>query len=312
EAELEAEAPQPQAPAEQPDEQPEAEQAADQSEGEKTAEKPEAESDEDDGSKARRRLPWRRKAKKAKKDEEAKDDKPSFKEPEDFYEVSIKDFPLGARMLLGASVGVCAGLSKVLWHWRLEGGKTLWKADGGRMVVMNHVSMLDPVVIVVSDWAHGRRMRPIYKSEFDSNKFVSWFFARIGAIPVTRGTADIKAVRRAQRALQRGEDVLVFPEGTRIKSEDQEVEIHGGFALMAQLAKVPVIPIAIVGARDGAPGGNKPIKPGRVYMRVGEPITFEELGVKGRKQQAKEMERVAMERVYELRDELRAEHPGKM
>ena len=245
-----------------------------------------------------------------KKPEKAK--KPKLKEPEDFYEVSIRDFPLRARMLLGASIGVCAALSKVFWHWRLEGGKKLWNADGGRMVVMNHVSMLDPVAIVVSDWAHGRRMRPIYKSEFDNNKFVSWFFSRIGAIPVTRGTADIKAVRRAQRALQRGEDVLVFPEGTRIKSEDQEVTIHGGFALIAQLAKVPVIPIAIVGARDGAPGGNKPLKPGRVYMRVGDPITFEELGVKGRKKQAKEMERVAMERVYELRDQLRSEHPGKM
>ncbi len=231
---------------------------------------------------------------------------------DDYYEHTVREFPLSSRALLAATVGVCGLLSKVLWPWRIENGERLWNAEGGRMVVMNHVSMLDPVVLVVSDWAHGRRMRPIYKSEFDKHRIVTWFFARVGAIPVNRGTADIKAVRRAQRALQRGEDVLVFPEGTRIHSDEQEVEVHGGFALMAQLAKVPVVPVAIVGARDGAPGGNKPLRPHRVFMRVGEPATFDGLGVKGRKKQAKAMEALAMERVYALRDALRDEHPGKM
>ena len=229
-----------------------------------------------------------------------------------FYDGDMHEFPLPSRALLAVAIGACGVLSKTLWPWKLEGGEKLWNAEGGQMVIMNHVSMLDPVLLVVTDWAHGRRMRPIYKSEFDKHKIVTWFFARIGAIPVKRGTADIKAVRRAQRAMQRGEDILVFPEGTRIHSEDQEVKIHGGFALMAQLAKAPVLPIAIVGARDGAPGGNKPLRPGRVWMRVGDAITFDELGVKGRKKQASAMEKIAMERVYALRDALRAEHPGKM
>ncbi len=233
-------------------------------------------------------------------------------EPDEFYDTAERDFPITSRALLGATIGVCGILSKVLWHWTLEGGEKLWKAKGGQVVVMNHESMLDPVIIVVSGWMHGRRMRPISKSELSDNKIARWFFARVGAIPVERGTADIKAVRRAQRALQRGEDIVIFPEGTRIHSDDQEVTIHGGFALMAQLAKAPVLPIAIVGARDGAPGGNKPLCPGRVYMKVGDPLTFDQIHEKSRKKRAKEMERLAMERVYELRDELRAEHPGKM
>ncbi len=248
---------------------------------------------------------------KPKKHAKKKEEKPE--DPNDkFYDGDMHKFSLGSRFLLGASICVCGAVSKLLWPWVVEGGEKLWNAEGGQMVIMNHVSMLDPVVIAVSDWAHGRRLRPIYKSEFDNSKIINWFFARVGAIPVKRGTADIKAVRRAQRALQRGEDILVFPEGTRIHSEDQEVEIHGGFALMAQLAKAPVIPVAIVGARDGTPGGNKPLRPGRMWMRVGDAITFDELGVKGRKKQASAMEKVAMERVYALRDALRAAHPGKM
>ena len=240
-----------------------------------------------------------------------KEDKP--KDPnDDFYDNAIHEFPLGSRFLLGAAVSICGAISKTFWPWKFEDGKKLWDAEGGVMVIMNHVSMLDPVLLVVTDWAHGRRTRVLYKSEFDKHKIVNWFFARIGAIPVKRGTADIKAVRRAQRALQRGEDVLVFPEGTRVYSDDQEVTIHGGFALIAQLAKAPVLPVAIVGARNGVPGSHTPLRPGRVWMRAGDPVTFDELGVKGRKKQASAMEKVAMERVYALRDALRAEHPGKM
>lgn len=248
---------------------------------------------------------------KAKEQPEAKDDEPE--DPDDrFYDEEMRKFPLRHRALYVATLIICGALSKLLWPWKLENGEELWNAEGGRMVIMSHVSMIDPVIIVISDWAHGRRMRPVYKSEFDKIKIAKWYFARIGAIPVKRGTADIKAVRRAQRAMQRGEDILVFPEGTRVYSDDQEVTIHAGFALMAQLAKVPVLPVAIVGARDGAPGGNKPLRPHRIFMRAGKSITFDELGVKGRKKQAEAMEKAGMEQVYALRDELRKDHPGKM
>ena len=256
------------------------------------------------------------KAKKAPKEKrEATEEKMrSFKRyPDDeYYDHGIDDYPVGGKLILMTAVGVCGGLSKVLWPWSVENGKNLWKADGGRVVIMNHESMMDPVIVVCSDYFHGRKMRPIYKSELDKVPILKWLLARVGAIPVSRGKADIKCVRRAQRALQRGEDVLVFPEGHRILSDDQEIEIHAGFALMAQLAKAPVLPMAIVGARDGGIGGNGPIRPGRVYMAVGDPITFDEIEAKGRKQQASEMEEKAMKAVYSLRDRLRAKHPGKM
>ena len=249
--------------------------------------------------------------KKAKEDKQGRMDLFGRYDAEDYYDHGVREFPLPSRALLGAAIWVCAGLSKALWPWKVENGELLWKAEGGQVVVMNHVSMLDPVIVMVTDWMHGRRMRPIYKSEFDGHKVVNWFFARIGGIPVARGTADIKAVRRAQRALQRGEDVLIFPEGTRIHSDDEEVQLHAGFALMAQLAKAPVLPMAIVGARDGAPGGNKPVRPGRVWLKVGEPLTFDMIEEKNRKKRAKAMEKLAMDRVYALRDALRAAHPGK-
>lgn len=232
---------------------------------------------------------------------------------DDYYDHAMRDYPLPGRLLMGFVVGVVGGASKVLWPWRIETPDALWHATGerGRVIVMNHTSMLDPVIVIASEWVHGHRVRPIYKSEFDSFKPASWLFSRAGAIPVERGTADVKAVRRAQRALQRGEDVLIYPEGTRVKSDDEPVELHAGFALMAQLGRADVLPMAIVGARDITTRTRKVPHFHRVYCKVGEPITFASLSVKGRKRQAEAMEHKAMDEVYALRAELRAEHPGK-
>lgn len=231
---------------------------------------------------------------------------------DDYYDHGMKEFPLPARALLAVAATIVWAVTKLLWPWRIEDVRLLRDDARGRMIVMNHTSMLDPVVIICGFYFHGIRVRPISKSEFNKTSFVSWLFSRAGAIPVKRGTADLKAVRRAQAALQRGECVLVFPEGTRIKSDDQPVTIHGGFALMAQMAKAPVQPVAIVGARDITPKGTHWKRFGRVFCKAGECIEFSDLGVRGRKQQALKMEEVAMERVYALRDELRREHPGKM
>ena len=231
---------------------------------------------------------------------------------DDYYDHGMKEFPLPARALLAVAATIVWAVTKLLWPWRIEDVRLLRDDARGRMIVMNHTSMLDPVVIICGLYFHGIRVRPISKSEFNKTSFVSWLFSRAGAIPVKRGTADLKAVRRAQAALQRGECVLVFPEGTRIKSDDQPVTIHGGFALMAQMAKAPVQPVAIVGARDITPKGTHWKRFGRVFCKAGECIEFSDLGVRGRKQQALKMEEVAMERVYALRDELRREHPGKM
>ena len=230
---------------------------------------------------------------------------------EDYYDHGMRDYPLPARALLACVVCLVGFVTKILWPWKFEQGELMWEESRGRVLVMNHVSMLEPVVVVCSLWFHGQRVRPIYKSEFDKAGIVTWLFSRVGGIPIQRGSADLKAVRRAQRALQRGEVVLIYPEGTRIKT-DEKAPIHGGFALIAQMGKAPVQPSAVVGARDITRPGRFFKKLGRVFLKVGPCIEFAELGVKGRKQQAQKMEQVAMDRVWELRDELRRDHPGKM
>lgn len=231
---------------------------------------------------------------------------------EDYFDNAMDDFPWTAKLVLGVVICVVGFLSKIIFPWKIEDGEKLWNDHSGRMIIMNHVSFLETVLPSVTMWFRGVHVRPIYKSEFEGNGFLHWLLPRVGGIPVDRGTADMKAVKRAVKCMKRGESVLVFPEGTRIKSEEQQVEVHGGFALMARMAKVPVQPMAIVGARDIKPKGRKfPRLFWRVFLRAGDCISFDEMTATGRRERTEEMERVGMERVYALRAELREEHPGK-
>lgn len=221
---------------------------------------------------------------------------------DDYYDHPLAEHPLPGRLLIGAVVRILWVVTKLLWPWRIEGAELLTRDARGRVIIMNHESMLDPVAIVVTMWLAHVPVRIVYKSEFDKIVPATWLFSRAGGFPVERGTADMRTVRRARAMLQRGECVLIYPEGTRVR-RDAEAQSHGGYAIMAQLAKAPVQPVAIIGARDLRFRR-------RVFMRVGEPIEWAELADLKRKEQVAEMERRGMARVYELRDALRRDHPG--
>ena len=221
---------------------------------------------------------------------------------DDYYDHDIRQHPLPGRLLIGAVVRILWVVTKFLWPWRVENIELLTEDPRGRVIIMNHESMLDPVVIVVSLWLAGVPVRTVYKGDFDKILPATWLFSRAGGFPVQRGTADMKTVRRARAMLMRGESVLIYPEGTRVRN-DADQEAHGGYSIMAQLAKAPVQPVAIIGARHLR--FRRP-----VYVRAEKPIEWSEIGAEKRKEQRAEMERIGMARVYALRDQLREDYPG--
>ena len=113
---------------------------------------------------------------------------------DDYFDTGMRNFPLPARMFLGIAVYACMAWTQFRWRWSVEDKEKLVDDKTPRVIVMNHGSMLDPVIIIVQLWLHGIRVRTIYKSEFDKSPVVTWFFTRVGAIPVQRGTADMKSV----------------------------------------------------------------------------------------------------------------------
>ncbi len=233
---------------------------------------------------------------------------------DDYFSHCMAEYSLPVRIFYRIVAIVANAWSKLMWHWEIEDEERLYKTSNGRgaVIIMNHVSMLDPLLPPIAAIKRGHRIRPVYKSEFDDTFVLGWCITRFGGFSIKRDSVDMRALRSAKAALERGESILIFPEGTRIKSDDEPVVIHGGFAMIAQMAGADIIPTAIVGARDITPRHKHIPRPGKVWIKVGRPITTSHIKGKDRKKLMREVEERAMQEVYSLRDELRKEHPGVM
>lgn len=231
---------------------------------------------------------------------------------EDYYDAPLSAYPVTSKAFRTVAIALVWLLTRILTPWKFrDAEKLLDDNKKSRVIIMNHTSILDPLYIVIYLWSKHVPVRMVYKSEFNKTSFNKWFFSRVGAFPIERGTADMKAVRRSKRALERGEYLLIYPEGTRVRKTGQTAEVHGGFALIAHMAKADVQPVALVGAIDLKPEGQKLPHPGRVWLAADDKISFADLGTNKKKEQLKLMVERGMDSVYTLRDELRVEHPGR-
>jgi 1-acyl-sn-glycerol-3-phosphate acyltransferase len=122
-----------------------------------------------------------------------------------------------------------------------------------------------------------RTVRYISKEEFLTiNPALTRVAAWCGVFPVKRNSADMSAVKRSVRMLKRGECVGIFPEGTRIRFKGQVPTYHQGVALIAQLAKAPVVPFYLSGTNKICPEGKRIFRCPKVTVRFGEPLSIED------------------------------------
>ena len=106
---------------------------------------------------------------------------------------------------------------------------------------------------------------------------------RAGYIPVDRGRSReaVKSVTAAARRIADGAAVIIFPEGTR--SPDGKLRsFKGGAMVLAIKARVPIVPLGISGSHRVLPKGRLLARPGRIVVRIGEPIDCASFSVKER------------------------------
>ena len=139
---------------------------------------------------------------------------------------------------------------------------------GATIVAPVHRSNLDSPLVAA---AMTRRFRVLSKESLFANKPVSWFIAALGAYPVDRGTADREAMKVMRGFLERGDALLVFPEGTR-QSGTQVGEIFDGTAFLASKGQAKVIPVGISGTENAMPTGAKFPRRTKVRIVAGPPI----------------------------------------
>ena len=131
-----------------------------------------------------------------------------------------------------------------IWHpFSHVCGKENIPKDGGSLIVCNHCSMADPIWILM---ALGPRSGAniMAKKELMEIPVLRAILRWVGVFGVDRGGADIAAVKHSLEILKNGENLLIFPEGTRMRPGKQ-VEPKTGAALLAQRAGVPVVPVYI-------------------------------------------------------------------
>lgn len=115
--------------------------------------------------------------------------------------------------------------------------------EGGVILAFNHKSNWDPVIAAVTS---SRPLRFMAKEELFKNPLFGGLIKKLGAFPIKRGRGDIGAIKGALKILGNGDVMLMFPEGHRIKN-NRIVKAKPGVALIAQMAKVPVVPVNISG-----------------------------------------------------------------
>jgi 1-acyl-sn-glycerol-3-phosphate acyltransferase len=134
---------------------------------------------------------------------------------------------------------------KLLWRYRYTGREHLPAAP--YMVVCNHYGLFDPVFVT---GALPRKDKPRYMAKAELFKFppLRWFITGVGGYPVERGKSDVGAIKKTIEMLKTGHNILMFPEGTRVKEEDPG-NAHSGCAMIAYKAGVPVVPVYITRRR---------------------------------------------------------------
>ena len=139
---------------------------------------------------------------------------------------------------------------------------------GAAIVVANHPSAIDPVVLAIT--LPRRRTLFVAAAEFLALPVVGWAMRSYGVIPVWRGQTDLSVIKDAIRALEDGKLVVIFPEG-RVTPEGRG-PVKSGAALLAARARVPILPVALVGTERALPLGRYIPRPARIRAVIGPPL----------------------------------------
>jgi glycerol-3-phosphate dehydrogenase (NAD(P)+) len=160
-------------------------------------------------------------------------------------------------------------LPSFLVYFRLQRiGREHLPRSGPLLLASNHRSFLDPFVIGLMV------RRPVYymaKRELFEKRWQAWVLNALGAFPVDRGAGDRDAMETARAILERGDCVVVFPEGTRVRRGPLG-DPRRGVGRLALETGAAVAPIAVIGTEEVRRGWR--IRPRKVRIRAGRPLLF--------------------------------------
>ena len=136
--------------------------------------------------------------------------------------------------------------------------------DGACVFIGNHYTLFDPIYPATVTW---EGLHYVAKCELFSKPILGWLLRKVKAISANRDGNDARVMMDCLKCLKNGEKIVLYPEGTRNKTEQECLPFHHGAAVMAIKAKAPIIPIVLY---------KKPRFFRLVHVLVGEPIELTE------------------------------------
>ncbi len=157
---------------------------------------------------------------------------------------------------------------KLFFHLKVRGIRNV-PEKGGVIVAANHRSYLDPPVIGV---ALTRQATYMAREGLFKIPLLKTFVAAF-SFPVKRGRPRPSTIKEAVQRLKRGELIVMFPEGGR-SQDGNFLDPKRGIGLIAALSRAPVVPALIRGTERALPVGGRFIRPARISVTFGKPLTI--------------------------------------
>lgn len=198
--------------------------------------------------------------------------------------------------------------------WRFEGLEQI-PAEGPALIACNHISYLDPFGNAEAVMRRGRRPRFLGKDRLFDVPIVGTALRGAGQIPVSRGSADGRPLRRAEEALAEGEVVLIYPEGTVTDRADfLPMEGKTGTVRLSLASGVPITPMASWGSAPvWQKSGRGSLKFGRpIWVKVGPPIDLaDRTDLANDRDALREMTAQVMAVLTSMVEDLRSRYPKR-
>ena len=188
-------------------------------------------------------------------------------------------------MIYTVLVVIVRVIARIIYRFNVTGLENI-PNTGACILCSNHIHAFDPVMIAI---LLNRKPSFMAKKEIFSSPLASWFYGELGAFPVDREKADMKAYRKSMQILEEGEMLLMFAQGTRMAGFENA---KGGVAMFALKSGAPIIPVGINGTFRLF---------SKLKIEIGEPILMDKYeGQKVKSELIEEVMNVVSGRITEL------------
>jgi len=174
---------------------------------------------------------------------------------------------IGSKIFYAFVRGIVMVFSKIYFRLTVHGKENVPKTGAFILAPIHRSNVDTPLASAVTR----RRLRFMGKDSLWKKKPFAAVLSALGGFPVTRGSADLEALKRCLKVLASGEPLVMFPEGTR-QSGQTVHPLFDGAAYLAIKASVPIVPVGFGGTEDVMPKHSKKILPKRCAVVVGKPI----------------------------------------